>query len=425
MKRKLNEIQEDDSSQDLIEENPYRIVNGYRLVVPYLNVYKTYVKQRWMGKQLYNVLTDEFAAFNDEYIRYASSRNKIKVFDKDDRDIYPNSPSKVLVHKLKPNEKIVHYASVHEPISLHTHIRVLHEDDDYIVVSKPTSLPVYRTGTYKYNTLIEVLKYEVDCCKNLSLYPVHRIDKLVSGIVAFAKSSKAATVLSQSLRDKSVRKVYIARVCGNFSDFVRKCEECDVDETINDEILNKIVTHHGYMHPISIKLSKHEFTDKCLNNKYKPATTRFRFIAYNKDLDESLILVSPITGRTHQIRAHLKFLGHSISNDPSYNNGGFTDSSEYFREIPIVNWQIDDEGNWCIPEIGFYDKSENKPTKEDIRYHIGLNNKSDGTLTKTGIFLHSLRYIWDKHFDVSDSLPKWIDKFDIDGKLEVTKLNLW
>ncbi|EAN34247.1 RNA pseudouridylate synthase family protein [Theileria parva strain Muguga] len=412
MKRKLLYSQQ--------EEEPYRFVDGFRLVVPYSNVYKTFVKERWLGKPLQKVLKDEFAAFTPDYINFAINKNNIKVILQNGEEL-DNTSENVLDHILKPNERIIHEAIVHEPVALNSNIPVVWENEEYIVVSKPTSIPVYQTGTYKYNSLMEIMRRELPSCRGIKLFTIHRIDKLVSGLVAFAKSANSASELSQAIRDNEVKKVYIARVNGDFSHLLNNSHRDSGDKS--DDSLENVFESVGYMRVISKKEGRYEFVgENAEDESYKPSVTRFKFIKYNKDLDESLVLCSPITGRTHQIRANLRYLGHPISNDPWYNNEELTDGSKYFKPIPPIKWSINEEGNWCIPQLNFNDSSTDKVNDDDHKFHIGLNNEviNGSSRICSGIFLHSLRFNWLNHFDVVDSLPKWVNDFNISTKLNPT-----
>ncbi|EKX74182.1 RNA pseudouridylate synthase, putative [Theileria equi strain WA] len=409
-----------------VKESPYRFKDGYRIVPPYEYLYKSFVKERWMGKSVHKVLLSEFAALSEDYIQHACKNGKFKLYSKNGEELCKDSS--VLDHILKPNEKLCHYAVVHEQLALDKPVRLIKNLEDYIVVSKPTSVPVYHTGTYHYNTLVEIMKYELPECENLRLYPIHRIDKLVSGVVVFAKSSNAASKFSQAIKELLVKKVYVARVCGDFRNINSNLV------TLKDDY----IISHGFMYALSKRDGKHEFTMECINSKCKPVETRFKFLSYNSDLDESLILCYPVTGRTHQIRAHLKHLGYSISNDQCYNNGRIVDSEEYFKSIPDVRWESDSEGNWCIPELSFTTTVPSvdtaqcggipfvdlTTTQDDGGFHVGLNREGNTSRKNpTGIFLHSFRYMWKDKFNVYDQFPSWTKEFDV--SCDITSINLW
>ncbi|GBE62560.1 RNA pseudouridylate synthase family protein [Babesia ovata] len=405
-------------------EPTYHFKNGFRIVLPYNHVYETNTKGRWFGRRLYDVMASEFAAFTDEYVKHACAHGLMKVFDVRGNDLYPEPGEHVMEHVCKPNERIWHLAIVHEQLALDTKVRLLREDEDYIAVSKPCSIPVYHTGTYHFNTLVEVLKHEVLADKNAQLFPVHRLDKLTSGVIILAKYSKAASAFCEGVRNNELRKVYVARVKGDFSPVLDNRECLTVNDGVGD---GRVACCHGFMRVVSHKLSIHEFTLDNTKSNVKPAETRFRMVAHNPELNESLILCYPVTGRTHQIRAHLKFLGFPISNDKCYNDGDLCDDSKYFKKIPAVHWEVDEHGRWQLPELEFVAPQPAQFMHGSRDYHVGLNKPVEGLhRSPTGIFLHALRYVWEQKFSVSDTAPEWIRDFDVDAeRTDLAKMDLW
>ena len=91
-------------------------------------------------------------------------------------------------------------------------IKILFEDDIFIVVNKPPSMPVHPCGNFKFNSLIKLL--EVEYGKN-DLKSVHWLDRQTSGIVFFAKSSLAACEFENELWKDHIKKVYLTRVKGD------------------------------------------------------------------------------------------------------------------------------------------------------------------------------------------------------------------
>ncbi|CDR97949.1 RNA pseudouridylate synthase family protein, putative [Babesia bigemina] len=424
--RSLNATPNDSTISHFIPttQPTYHFKNGFRIVLPYNHVYETNTKGRWFGRRLYDVMASEFAAFTDEYVRHACAHGLMKVFDRVGNDLYPEPGEHVMEHICRPNEKIWHLAIVHEQLALDTKVCILREDEDYIAVSKPCSIPVYHTGTYHFNTLVEVLKHEVLRDKNAQLYPVHRLDKLTSGVIILAKNSKAASAFCEGVRNNELRKVYVARVRGDFSPVFDNHKCLAVDDGIGD---GRVACCHGFMRVVSHKLSVHEFTLDDTKSNVKPAETRFRLVSHNPELKESLILCYPVTGRTHQIRAHLKFLGFPISNDKCYNDGELCDDSSYFKKLPAVHWEVDEHGRWQLPELKFVAPQPAQLMRGSSDYHVGLNKPVEGLChSPTGIFLHALRYIWEQKFSVSDAAPKWINDFEVDtAHTDLTKMNLW
>ena len=153
---------------------------------------------------------------------------------------------------------------------------------DFLVVDKPSSIPCHSTNSYFHNSLINELNQKgFD-----KLHLLNRIDRTASGLVLFAVNRKGLELFNKS----KIRKTYLVRVKGQFE------KDCEV----NIGILKK----KGCLHEASID--------------GKASTTIFRHVSYDAKSNTSLVEAHPITGRTHQIRVHLQYLGFSIANDILY-----------------------------------------------------------------------------------------------------------
>lgn len=173
---------------------------------------------------------------------------------------------------------------------------VYYEDSDVIVVNKPRGLVVHPAPGHASGTLVNALMFH---CKDLSgingeLRPgiVHRIDKDTSGLLMAAKNDLAHVSLAAQLKEHSVTRKYIALVHGNLSH-----EQGTVDAPIGRDAADRklfTVTERG---------SKH-------------AVTHFQVL--ERFGDYTLLSLQLETGRTHQIRVHMKFIGHPLVGDPLY-----------------------------------------------------------------------------------------------------------
>lgn len=168
-------------------------------------------------------------------------------------------------------------------------VEYIFEDDEILVVSKPSGL---LTIPDRYKDDAPNLKSFL-LQKNKSIYTVHRIDRETSGIICFAKNEQTHKYLNNLFSNRKVEKIYWAFVKG-----VPSIEEGIIDIPILNDMKNsgKMYTHKDG----------------------KPAETKFRLISTFGNI--SLIEFYPITGRTHQIRVHSKYLGCPLLIDPLYSN---------------------------------------------------------------------------------------------------------
>ncbi|KAI1116246.1 pseudouridine synthase [Nemania sp. NC0429] len=297
---------------------PYYFENGLRRVAPYHFTYKTWCKERWRGRELLDVFESEFRDRPSAHYKNAIETGQICV---DGNVVSPN-------HILKNGTLVSHTIHRHEPPVSGAPIGILHEDDDMIVINKPSGIPVHPAGRYSLNSVTEIMRSERG--PEWIAYPCNRLDRLTSGIMFVAKHPGSAKSLSQQIRQRSVRKEYIARVIGDFPDGEVVC---------NQPILS-----------ISPKLGLNR-----IRAAGKSARTVFKKLAYYPPLEPrvrpppssdvsaempgsietsaeeksrpwihkegySIVRCLPVTGRTHQIRVHLQHLGHPIQNDPIYAN---------------------------------------------------------------------------------------------------------
>ncbi|WP_238996480.1 RluA family pseudouridine synthase [Paenibacillus pinistramenti] len=173
---------------------------------------------------------------------------------------------------------------------------VYYEDGDVIVVNKPRGMVVHPAPGHASGTLVNALMHH---CKDLSgingeLRPgiVHRIDKDTSGLLMAAKNDLAHASLAAQLKDHSVTRKYFALVHGNLSH-----DQGTVDAPIGRD------TSDRKMFAVTERNSKR-------------AVTHFQVV--ERFGDYTLLELKLETGRTHQIRVHMKFIGHPLVGDPMY-----------------------------------------------------------------------------------------------------------
>ncbi|MBS5114435.1 MAG: RluA family pseudouridine synthase [Erysipelotrichaceae bacterium] len=173
---------------------------------------------------------------------------------------------------------------------------IVYEDSDVIVVNKPTGMIVHPSVGINSGTLVNALLYH---CKDLSgingvIRPgiVHRIDKETSGLLMVAKNDNAHRDLSKQLREHSVERKYLAIVHG-------------------------VINHdYGKINAPIGRDPKDRQKMTVTDVNAKEACTNFRVIDRFKDA--TLVECRLETGRTHQIRVHMQFIGHPVYGDPKY-----------------------------------------------------------------------------------------------------------
>ena len=174
---------------------------------------------------------------------------------------------------------------------------IVYEDDDLLVINKPKGLVVHPAAGHQDDTLVNGLLYALgDDLSGINgeLRPgiVHRIDKDTSGLLAVAKNDLAHTVLASQLKDHSMARTYEAIVCG-----VLKEDSGTVDAPIG-------------RHPSDRK-------KMCVTQRNsKPAVTHWEVVRRYRGYTH--IRCKLETGRTHQIRVHMAYIGHPILGDTVY-----------------------------------------------------------------------------------------------------------
>lgn len=281
---------------------PYYLKDGLRRVTPYFYTYNTWCKERWRGRELIQVFESEFRDRPLEYYRAAMESGQVAVNGK---TVGPH-------YILKNGDLVSHTTHRHEPPVTAEPIGVIHEDDDMVVINKPSGVPVHPAGRYNFNSVVEIMKAERG--PGFAPRPCNRLDRLTSGIMFIAKHAKAADVLGAQIMRRSVRKEYVARVIGRFPDGEVVCNQPILQ--ISPKLgLNRVRANGKAARTVFKRLAYYPPTVK---RDGEPAVQHDG--PRRPDEGYSIVRCLPVTGRTHQLRVHLQFLGHPIQNDPIYAN---------------------------------------------------------------------------------------------------------
>ncbi|KAI8619183.1 pseudouridine synthase [Chytriomyces sp. MP71] len=259
---------------------------GLRRVVPYWWTHRVMAKGRWWQRELLEVYCKEFNDHSPQYFKDAIETGRIRV----------NGEIKDGVYRLRNGDAVSHRTHRHEPPIRCDQIRVVFADDDMLVVDKPPSIPVHPSGRYNHNTVLGILKSPEYGYSNL--FSVNRIDRLTSGILLLARNKEKAAQLAAELADRNVQKTYLCRVRGLFPSEPIHCTE-----------------------PIRVESNK--LGINMVHPDGRQCETTFTLLHQNASSNTSVVLCEPKTGRTHQIRVHLQWLGYPIWNDPLYCNEEF------------------------------------------------------------------------------------------------------
>ncbi|XP_047506741.1 RNA pseudouridylate synthase domain-containing protein 2-like isoform X3 [Pieris napi] len=322
-------------TDDRYNETSYYMENGLRKVYPYYFTFTTFTKGRWVGEKILDVFAREFRAHPAaEYERCIRAGTLTVNYERVDPD-----------YRLKHNDLLANVVHRHEVPVTSQPINLVHIDEDIVVVNKPASIPVHPCGRYRHNTVVFILAKEYNL-KNLRT--IHRLDRLTSGLLLFGRSPKKARQMEHQIRNRQVLKEYVCRVDGEFLE-----EEIECTEPI------EVVSY-------KIGVCK-------VSPKGKDCSTTFKRLGFNPRTNTSVVLCRPKTGRMHQIRVHLQYLGYPVVNDPLYNHpvfgplrgkggdtGGKSDE-ELVRDLIAIH----NAENWLGVDAADDDMLFSKPPTDD------------------------------------------------------------
>lgn len=232
---------------------------------------------------------------NDRLSNY--SRSQIQQWIKDQHVSIDGKTVKAN-YKVSAGDKILIEIPAPEELDLvpeNLDLLIVYEDEDVVVVNKPQGMVVHPSAGHPQGTLVNGLLYQV---KNLStindvIRPgiVHRIDKDTSGLLMVAKNDHAHEALAKQLKDKTSLRKYVALVHGEIPH-----EKGRIEAPIGRSKVNRKM--------------------QAVIEEGKPAVTHFEVLQRFEGF--TLIELQLETGRTHQIRVHMQYIGYPVAGDPLY-----------------------------------------------------------------------------------------------------------
>lgn len=286
-----------------------------------------YVEEHFSKKRIDFVIQNKLPQKSRVFIQFLINNNYVKV---------DNSIATKNSLKLKTNQKIeINFPEPEkkEIIKENIPLNIMYEDKHIAIINKPANMIVHPSQNIYKGTLVNALLFHFSSLANLNpdfTRPgiVHRLDKNTSGLILIAKTNLAYENLIEQFKNKLIKKTYLAISKGNFKEKTFRLENLigrDPKERKRMAVVNK-------------------------NGKI--AISNFKVIDETKNF--SLLKINIETGRTHQIRAHLKYLNHPILGDETYGSSSklalrqmlHAYSLDFYH--PITNEKILISGN--IPE---------------------------------------------------------------------------
>lgn len=191
-------------------------------------------------------------------------------------------------------------------------LKIIYEDEALLIVDKPAGIPVHPSILHYTNSLSNGVKYYFDSINlKKKIRPVNRLDRNTSGIVIFAKNQYIQECLIHQMQTKEFKKTYLAVVEGHLK---------KLNGTIDAPITRK----------------ENSIIERCVAENGEKSITHYKVLKQNFEKNYDIVECLLETGRTHQIRVHLSYIGHPLIGDTLYGN-----NSKYISRQALHAYKVE------------------------------------------------------------------------------------
>jgi predicted sulfurtransferase/23S rRNA-/tRNA-specific pseudouridylate synthase len=333
---------------------------GMRVPTPCTRTLRTKTKGKWCGMPLLSVLREEFSELSDmDYLSTVMERGLLRV--NNEKITTLEQAENLKLKNMDVVSRIVHWHEppVHIPadcigVQKMTLPKALQEEfnlgEDALVYvcHKPSSVPVHPAGPYLSNSLTILVEAQ-EGLEARSLIPCHRIDRVTSGMTLCCTNVKVARMLQGRIDEGSAQKQYLAQVVGKFPQSPSEegtgvpSLESPSSSALPNWSWTGVNGNKGANNGASTVLvdAPIETVDPAngirkITPEGKSSQSLFEFMSYDATTDTSIISCTPLTGRSHQLRVHLQYLGFPIVKDVLYGGGSVNSSSSATTTTTLI-----------------------------------------------------------------------------------------
>ena len=256
------------------------------------------IYEKFERERVDSFLAGTFKEYSRSYFQKLAEKGKVSV----------NGKSALVSHKLKHGDEVSVEFEKEEKLDIKAEkikLDIIFEDNDIVIVNKHPGIVVHPSYGHPSGTLLNALMGHSKGKYNP--YLVHRLDKDTSGLIIFAKNEKSKISISKQLQKRAVKKIYYAAVKGTIVENRGRIEAPLGRSPQNRKLMS--------VNPLATKM----------------AITEFKVIARKGDY--TLVEVRIITGRTHQIRSHMKYINHPVVGDKQYGGPETIEGKQYERQM--------------------------------------------------------------------------------------------